>query len=136
MVVGDIVGFAAATYQRGVKFIQIPTTLLAQVDSSVGGKTGVNHALGKNLIGAFHQPRHVLIDIDTLSTLPQRIKVTGSAQHLENTQNADVVRSLLLAGIRAAFLWRQLNGRRWKLAFQRRSMLRSAQELSRGLGVV
>ena len=73
---------------------------------------------------------------DTLSTLPQRIKVTGSAQHLENTQNADVVRSLLLAGIRAAFLWRQLNGRRWKLAFQRRSMLRSAQELSRGLGVV
>lgn len=73
---------------------------------------------------------------DTFSQLPQRIKVTGSAQHLENEQNADIVRSLLLAGIRAAYLWRQLGGRRWKLAFQRQGMLRSAQELSRGLGLV
>lgn len=73
---------------------------------------------------------------DTFSQLPQRIKVTGSAQHLENEKNADVVRSLLLAGIRSAYLWRQLGGRRWKLAFQRQSMLRSAQELSRGLGLI
>ena len=73
---------------------------------------------------------------DTFSTLPQRIKVTGSAQHLENEKNADIVRSLLLAGIRSAYLWRQLGGRRWKLAFQRRAMLASAQALSRGLGIV
>lgn len=73
---------------------------------------------------------------DTFSRLPQRIRVTGSAQHLENEQNADVVRSLLLAGIRAAYLWRQLGGRRWKLIFQRKTMLRSAQKLSRGLGLV
>ncbi len=73
---------------------------------------------------------------DTFSKMPQRIKVVGSAQHLENPQNADIVRSLLLAGIRSAYLWRQLGGRRWKLAFQRQSMLRCAQELSRGLGLV
>jgi high frequency lysogenization protein len=73
---------------------------------------------------------------DTFSTLPQRIKVVGSAQHLENPKNADIVRSLLLAGIRSAYLWRQLGGRRWKLAFQRQAMLRAAQELSRGLGLV
>lgn len=71
-VVGDIAGFAAAVYQRGVDFIQVPTTLLAQVDSSVGGKTGVNHPLGKNMIGAFHQPRAVIADTDTLATLPER----------------------------------------------------------------
>jgi hypothetical protein len=69
-VVGDIAGFAAAIYQRGVPFLQIPTTLLAQVDSSVGGKTGINHPLGKNMIGAFHQPRAVLIDTDSLRTFP------------------------------------------------------------------
>ncbi len=73
---------------------------------------------------------------DTFSQLPRRIKVTGSAQHLENEKNADVVRSLLLAGVRAAYLWRQLGGRRWKLAFQRQAMLGCAQELSRGLGLV
>ena len=67
-VVGDITGFAAASYQRGVDFIQVPTTLLAQVDSSVGGKTGVNHPLGKNMIGAFHQPRCVVADTTTLCT--------------------------------------------------------------------
>lgn len=79
-VVGDITGFAAACYMRGVAFIQIPTTLLAQVDSSVGGKTGVNHELGKNLIGAFHQPQLVMIDTDTLLTLPDRELKAGLAE--------------------------------------------------------
>ena len=79
-VVGDMTGFAAAAYQRGVNFIQVPTTLLSQVDSSVGGKTGVNHALGKNMIGAFHQPRLVIIDTDTLSTLPDRELSAGIAE--------------------------------------------------------
>ncbi|MBT8091568.1 MAG: 3-dehydroquinate synthase [Gammaproteobacteria bacterium] len=79
-VVGDISGFAAACYMRGVDFIQVPTTLLAQVDSSVGGKTGVNHEQGKNLIGAFHQPKAVLIDTDTLDTLPQRELHAGLAE--------------------------------------------------------
>jgi len=79
-VVGDITGFAAASYQRGVDFIQLPTTLLAQVDSSVGGKTGVNHALGKNMIGAFHQPRCVLADTDTLDTLDERQLSAGIAE--------------------------------------------------------
>ncbi|HSN51203.1 MAG TPA: 3-dehydroquinate synthase [Woeseiaceae bacterium] len=79
-VVGDIAGFAAACYMRGVAFIQVPTTLLAQVDSSVGGKTGVNHASGKNLIGAFHQPRAVLIDTSTLTTLPDRELKAGLAE--------------------------------------------------------
>jgi len=79
-VVGDIAGFAAACYMRGVDFIQVPTTLLAQVDSSVGGKTGVNHAQGKNLIGAFYQPRIVLIDTDTLATLDARELRAGIAE--------------------------------------------------------
>lgn len=79
-VIGDICGFAAASYQRGVNFIQIPTTLLSQVDSSVGGKTGVNHALGKNMIGAFYQPKAVLIDIDSLKTLPQKEISAGLAE--------------------------------------------------------
>lgn len=79
-VVGDIAGFAAATYQRGVNFIQVPTTLLAQVDSSVGGKTAVNHPAGKNLIGAFHQPVAVLADMGLLSTLPTREFAAGVAE--------------------------------------------------------
>ena len=79
-VVGDMAGFAAASYQRGVHLLQIPTTLLSQVDSSVGGKTGVNHALGKNMIGAFHQPRAVIADTDTLDTLPDRELSAGLAE--------------------------------------------------------
>ena len=79
-VVGDITGFAAASYQRGVAFLQVPTTLLAQVDSSVGGKTGVNHLQGKNMIGAFHQPRCVLIDTNTLDTLDDRQLAAGIAE--------------------------------------------------------
>ncbi|MEH6823838.1 MAG: 3-dehydroquinate synthase [Motiliproteus sp.] len=79
-VIGDMTGFAAACYQRGVDFVQIPTTLLAQVDSSVGGKTGVNHPLGKNMIGAFHQPRCVVIDTDTLNTLADNQLAAGLAE--------------------------------------------------------
>ncbi|MDR5858983.1 3-dehydroquinate synthase [Halomonas eurihalina] len=79
-VIGDMVGYAAASYQRGVAFIQVPTTLLAQVDSSVGGKTGVNHPRGKNMIGAFWQPRAVLIDTDTLVSLPPRELSAGLAE--------------------------------------------------------
>ncbi|MBP8773015.1 MAG: 3-dehydroquinate synthase [Aeromonadaceae bacterium] len=79
-VIGDLAGFAAASYQRGVAFIQIPTTLLSQVDSSVGGKTGVNHPLGKNMIGAFYQPKAVIIDTDCLATLPRRELSAGLAE--------------------------------------------------------
>jgi 3-dehydroquinate synthase len=79
-VIGDIAGFAASIYQRGVNFIQIPTTLLSQVDSSVGGKTGVNHPLGKNMIGAFYQPQCVIADIDSFGTLPARELSAGFAE--------------------------------------------------------
>ena len=89
-VVGDIAGFAAACYMRGIAFIQVPTTLLAQVDSSVGGKTGVNHTQGKNLIGAFHQPRLVLIDTDTLTTLPDRELKAGVAEIIKYGAIADL----------------------------------------------
>jgi len=88
-VVGDITGFAAATYQRGVNFIQVPTTLLAQVDSSVGGKTAVNHRAGKNLIGAFHQPVAVLADLDLLKTLPIREFRAGMAEVIKYGVIAD-----------------------------------------------
>ncbi len=83
-VIGDMTGFAAACYQRGVKFIQVPTTLLSQVDSSVGGKTGVNHPLGKNMIGAFYQPQAVVIDISTLNTLPARELSAGLAEVIKH----------------------------------------------------
>jgi 3-dehydroquinate synthase len=79
-VIGDMTGFAAACYQRGIPFIQVPTTLLSQVDSSVGGKTGINHPLGKNMIGAFYQPKVVLADTDTLKTLPARELSAGLAE--------------------------------------------------------
>lgn len=88
-VIGDMTGFAAACYQRGVNFIQVPTTLLSQVDSSVGGKTGVNHPLGKNMIGAFHQPECVVIDTDVLLTLPQRELSAGLAEVIKYGLIAD-----------------------------------------------
>ena len=98
-VIGDMTGFAAACYQRGVAFIQAPTTLLAQVDSSVGGKTAVNHPLGKNMIGAFHQPRCVLIDTNTLETLPHREFRAGMAEVIKYGLIADA----------AFFAWLEAN---------------------------
>jgi 3-dehydroquinate synthase len=89
-VVGDLAGFAAAIYQRGMPFVQVPTTLLAQVDSSVGGKTGVNHPLGKNMIGAFYQPRTVVIDTDCLRTLPDRELSAGLAEVIKYGAIRDV----------------------------------------------
>lgn len=88
-VVGDVAGFAASIYVRGIPYVQVPTTLVSQVDSSVGGKTGVNHPLGKNLIGTFHQPHGVLIDPDTLSTLPRREWVAGLAEVIKYGMIAD-----------------------------------------------
>ena len=88
-VVGDVAGFAAACYMRGVRFIQIPTTIVAQVDSSVGGKTGVNHPLGKNTIGAFHQPSAVVIDLTMLRTLPERELRAGLAEVIKHGVIAD-----------------------------------------------
>ena len=98
-VVGDVAGFAAAIYQRGMPFVQVPTTLLAQVDSSVGGKTGINHPLGKNMIGAFHQPRAVLIDTDCLATLPGRQLAAGLAEVIKTAAIRD----------RAFFEWLEEN---------------------------
>jgi 3-dehydroquinate synthase len=88
-VVGDMAGFAAAVYQRGIDFVQVPTTLLAQVDSSVGGKTGINHPLGKNMVGAFHQPRLVLADVGCLRTLPDRELSAGLAEVIKHGAIAD-----------------------------------------------
>jgi 3-dehydroquinate synthase len=88
-VVGDVAGLAAALYMRGVPFVQVPTTLLAQVDSSVGGKTAINHPAGKNMVGAFYQPRRVVIDLDTLRTLPQRELLAGLAEVIKYGPIAD-----------------------------------------------
>ncbi len=88
-VVGDMTGFAAACYMRGVPFVQVPTTLLAQVDSSVGGKTAINHPAGKNMIGAFYQPQRVVCDLDTLDTLPQRELLAGLAEVIKYGPIAD-----------------------------------------------
>jgi len=88
-VIGDMTGFAAASFMRGIRFIQVPTTLLAQVDSSVGGKTGINHPLGKNMIGAFHQPVAVIADINTLKTLPPRELSAGLAEVVKHGAIAD-----------------------------------------------
>jgi 3-dehydroquinate synthase len=98
-VVGDISGFAAAIYQRGISFIQVPTTLLSQVDSSVGGKTAVNHPSGKNMLGAFHQPVRVVTDLNTLKTLPQRELLAGVAEIIKAAVIAD----------RDFFEWLELN---------------------------
>ena len=89
-VVGDLAGFAAAVYQRGIPFLQIPTTLLAQVDSSVGGKTGINHARGKNMVGAFHQPLAVIADVATLDTLPDRELRAGIAEVIKHALILDL----------------------------------------------
>jgi 3-dehydroquinate synthase len=89
-VVGDMTGFAAACYMRGVPFVQVPTTLLAQVDSSVGGKTAINHPLGKNMVGAFYQPRLVVCDLDTVATLPQRELSAGLAEVIKYGPIADM----------------------------------------------
>jgi 3-dehydroquinate synthase len=90
-VIGDMSGFAAACYMRGIKFVQIPTTLLSQVDSSVGGKTGINHPLGKNMIGAFYQPIAVVIDLKTLLTLPQKELAAGMAEVVKHGAIADSI---------------------------------------------
>jgi 3-dehydroquinate synthase len=108
-VIGDMTGFAAACYQRGVDFVQIPTTLLAQVDSSVGGKTGVNHALGKNMIGAFHQPRCVLIDSNTLNTLPDRELSAGMAEVIKYGLIRDLAFFEWLEDVMDALLNRESN---------------------------
>src|SRR5262249_50252862 len=90
-VIGDLTGFAAATFQRGVPYLQLPTTLLAQVDSSVGGKTAINHPRGKNMVGAFHQPLAVIADVATLDTLPDRELRAGAAEVIKHGLVLDLV---------------------------------------------
>lgn len=103
-VIGDLAGLAAATFQRGIPFVQIPTTLLAQVDSSVGGKTAINHPSGKNLIGSFYQPRLVVIDVETLKTLPKREFLAGVAEVIKYGVILNPELFALLEGHLAAFL--------------------------------
>jgi len=105
-VVGDMTGFAAACYMRGVPFVQVPTTLLAQVDSSVGGKTGINHPMGKNMIGAFYQPQLVVCDLSTLDTLPQRELSAGLAEVIKYGPIADMAFMEWLEGAIDALLAR------------------------------
>ena len=109
-VVGDLTGFAAAIYQRGMPFIQVPTTLLAQVDSSVGGKTGINHPLGKNMIGAFYQPRAVLIDTECLGTLPDRELSAGLAEVIKYGAIRDTAFFAWLEANMDALLAREADG--------------------------
>jgi 3-dehydroquinate synthase len=106
-VVGDLAGFAAAVYQRGVDYLQVPTTLLAQVDSSVGGKTAINHARGKNMIGAFHQPRAVIADVATLDTLPDRELRAGLAEIIKHGAALDAAFLGWLEGNLEALLARE-----------------------------
>lgn len=103
-VIGDMVGFAAASFMRGIQFIQVPTTLLAQVDSSVGGKTGINHPLGKNMIGAFHQPVAVIADLDTLKSLPSRELSAGLAEVIKHGAIADAAFFAWIEGHRQELL--------------------------------
>lgn len=106
-VVGDLAGFAAAVYQRGIPFLQVPTTLLAQVDSAVGGKTAVNHPRGKNMIGAFHQPAAVIADVDTLATLPERELRAGIAEVIKHGFALDAALVAWLEGNMARLLARE-----------------------------
>ena len=106
-VVGDLAGFAAATLLRGVPLVQLPTTLIAQVDSAIGGKTGINHAVGKNLIGAFHQPRFICADLSTLATLPQLEWASGLAEVVKHALVADMAFLALLEGAWPALLSRE-----------------------------
>ena len=114
-VVGDIAGFAAACYMRGVAYVQVPTTLLAQVDSSVGGKTAINHPAGKNMIGAFHQPLRVVADIDTLSSLPQREVVAGLAEVIKYAPIADAAFLDWIEDHLAALLARDPTALQWAI---------------------
>jgi shikimate kinase/3-dehydroquinate synthase len=117
-VIGDLTGFAAASYMRGVPFVQIPTTLLAQVDSSVGGKTGINHPLGKNMIGAFYQPRAVIADTATLDTLPARELSAGLAEVIKHGAILDAAFFDWIEAEHRASWWRATT-RRWRYAIAR-----------------
>ena len=112
-VVGDMTGFAAASYMRGVPFVQVPTTLLAQVDSSVGGKTAINHPLGKNMIGAFYQPQRVICDLDTLKTLPARELSAGLAEVIKYGPIADMAFLDWIEAQHGRAAWRGIR-RRWR----------------------
>jgi 3-dehydroquinate synthase len=112
-VIGDLAGFAAAVYQRGIDFLQVPTTLLAQVDSSVGGKTAINHALGKNMIGAFHQPLAVIADVTTLDTLPDRELRAGLAEVIKHGLALDEAFTRWLEGNMEKLVARD----RWALSY-------------------
>ena len=131
-VVGDLAGFVAATYLRGLPLVQVPTTLLAQVDSSVGGKVGVNLKAGKNLVGAFHQPRLVICDLATLETLPPRELRAGFAEVIKYGISLTAILSIAEAGCRFPAVWRAL--RRARAAPSRR-LLSARTRPSRGGGL-
>ena len=133
-VIGDMAGFAAAAYQRGVHFIQIPTTLLAQVDSSVGGKTGLNHALGKNMIGAFYQPRCVIADTDVLNTLEDRQLAAGIAEVIKYGLISDADFFLWLEQNLDALLNREIQALSYAIqrSCQNKARIVAADELEAG----